>query len=138
MEQLDEHSMLDEQTRRIVERLAAGLQHEINSPLGALTCAADSMNRIARRCRTALDAGPTGTAPDAAQTAAALSSVDALCAVIDASTRRITEVVRGLEHFGLRGQSDGALGNLDAALRLVEHAGSLRLAATVAPSPPSF
>jgi hypothetical protein len=50
--------------------------------------------------------------------------VDALCAVIDASAQRITQVVRGLEQLG-------GLEALEEALRLVEHQGSLRLAASV-------
>ena len=125
----------DDGARRMVASLSAGLQHELNSPLGALASAADTVARVLGRCHRSLDGMQAAGDPQLAELKEALASLLSLCAVFDESTQRIAEVVRGLRHLEPQLRRANDLDAMQDALRLVEHQGRVRWRAAAGPAP---
>jgi predicted trehalose synthase len=102
----------------------------MNSPLGALSSAADVVGRVVRRCHDTLASCPGASDPALAGATEALGSVQALCSVIDESSRRLADVVSGLDRLLGPAWGDApGLDELERALMLVEHQGRMRLSA---------
>lgn len=125
----------DDQTRRILASLSAGLQHELNSPLGALTSAADTATRVLGRCRQALDDIETVEDGLLADVKEALAALVLLCEVFEESTQRIGEVVRGLRCLDPQLRRPDSLDETPDVLGLVEYQGRVRWRAATRAAP---
>ena len=82
--------LVDQEKRVAVERLVAGLVHELNSPLGALKSASQGIPR-------GLDKLETNREP--ARTARTLGALRSMSDAITIGVDRVSELVRGLKSF---------------------------------------
>lgn len=89
--------LVAQEAQAAVGRLAAGMLHEMNSPLGALRSASDTAVRMLRYCadverrRFAAEASPPSS-----RGRRVFGSVDSLCETLEAGTARIAQVVERL------------------------------------------
>lgn len=91
--------VVEQETQAALGRLAAGMLHELNSPLGALRSATDTVTRLLRHCRdTDFGACAQGAGGDP-RIARTLASIDSVCGILNSGTERIAQTVDALERF---------------------------------------
>jgi PAS domain S-box-containing protein len=91
--------LIESEKQAILGRLLAGLLHELNTPLGALRSATDSIGRILKNHRDYVSQPEDKGDPGASKALRELALGDELSEVISASTKRIEGVIEGLAHF---------------------------------------
>jgi len=82
-----------------VGRLVAGILHEMNTPLGALSSSTQTLERGLRRLRALVLPGAGRSDSREAEIAGTLAAAERLASVQAASGQRIREVVEGLRQF---------------------------------------
>jgi|GEM_PF-2288127 signal transduction histidine kinase len=91
--------LIEAEKQAMLGRVVAGIVHEINTPLGTLHSATDTMGRALDLCRPFADKNRGGDDPSARAVVRAVDSSKALASVLSSSGERIREVVTGLSHF---------------------------------------
>ncbi len=99
--------LIEHQTNAMLARVVAGVVHEVNSPLGVIHSSSDTVQRIFDRCRkfVSQEQAEAEAAEDAAQLKAASKLLRALdkggdvLGTLDASSKRITDVINSLQKF---------------------------------------
>lgn len=86
--------LLEAEKQAMVGRLAAGIVHEFNSPLGTLGSATDTITRALSRAKELID-----TEVDKARTLRALGAQDSALEVIRQSHARLKDVVERVARF---------------------------------------
>lgn len=100
-------SQLQESQARLIEsenqarlaRVVSGILHEINTPLGALSSSADSLDRTLDRCRQYVDERADAEDRDSRMTLRAIDAGSDLSRIIQDGSRRIAGVVDSLKKF---------------------------------------
>ncbi len=120
---LTQSQLVESEKQAMLGRLVAGILHEVNTPLGSMRSAADTMGLVLQSCRDLIqEKMDTETAP-VRKTLRRLDSGDDLLGVLDRSTRRIEELVQGLGGFiGIEGSERSAVDlrrSLESALMLL-------------------
>ncbi len=93
---LTQSQLVESEKQAMLGRLVAGILHEVNTPLGSMRSAADTMGIVLQSCRDLIqEKMDTGIDP-VRNTLRRLDSGDVLLGVLDRSTRRIEELVQGL------------------------------------------
>jgi signal transduction histidine kinase len=93
---LAQSQLVESEKEAMLGRLLAGLLHELNTPLGAIRSASDSVGRILDACREYLSGQDNDAA---ARTRRAVELGRELPAVFDNGTARIESVLHGLSQF---------------------------------------
>jgi len=91
--------MIESENQAVLGRLAAGLLHEMNTPLGSMRSAANTIRRAVDQSR---DFVLGLSESKRAESQAAIRSMEVssdLCRSLESSTERIRNVVEGLEDF---------------------------------------
>jgi PAS domain S-box-containing protein len=96
---LAQSQLVETEKQAMLGRLLAGLLHELNTPVGALLSAGDSVARILSTCHQYFNARDDADDPDAAQVHRALRLGVELSDVFSESTKRIESVISSLRHF---------------------------------------
>lgn len=96
---LAQGQLVESEKQAMLGRLVAGILHEVNTPLGALLSATDSIGRILQTCRDFITEQKSASDESARRTLKALDLGDNLSGVLSTSTKRIEEVVEGLGRF---------------------------------------
>jgi signal transduction histidine kinase len=93
-----EGQLVENERQATVGRLVAGILHEMNTPLGALSSSTQTLERGLRRLRALV---LPGARPGSRETeiAGTLAAAERLASVQAASGQRIREVVEGLRQF---------------------------------------
>ena len=94
-----EGQLVENERQATVGRLVAGILHEMNTPLGALSSSTQTLERGLRRLRALVL--PAGARPgsQAAEIESTLAAAERLASVQLASGQRIREVIEGLRQF---------------------------------------
>jgi len=93
-----EGQLVENEKQATVGRLVAGILHEMNTPLGALSSSTQTLERGLRRLRGLLLPG-SRSEPQQAELARTLAATERLAAVQAASGQRIRDVIEGLRQF---------------------------------------
>jgi signal transduction histidine kinase len=118
--------LVESENDAMVGRLVAGILHESNTPLGAITSAADTLGKLLNRCAEHL-AAQAGADPGAAKLVKHVGNGQKLVALINDSSARLRGVVDNLkafvrldeaeiQRFDIRGSIESALGLLHEKL----------------------
>lgn len=93
-----EMQLVENEKQATVGRLVAGILHEMNTPLGALTSATQTLDRGLRRLRGLVEIPERHGVPDG-EFMGLLDAAERLTGVQVASGQRIRDVVEGLKQF---------------------------------------
>jgi PAS domain S-box-containing protein len=96
---LAQSQLIDSEKQAMLGRLLAGLLHELNTPLGAMRSAADSISRALGNCREFFQVTDCKDHPTAKKAQEALGLGDELSGVVTDCTQRIEEIIKGLSHL---------------------------------------
>jgi PAS domain S-box-containing protein len=96
---LAQGQLIESEKQAMLGRLVAGILHEVNTPLGALRSATDTIGRILQNVREFITQGSDIEVGSAGKTLVALDVGVDLSRVLTTSTDRIEAVVDGLGHF---------------------------------------
>jgi signal transduction histidine kinase len=121
-----QNQLIAQERMASVGQIAAGITHEINSPVGAINGFADVSSRCADRIQKAVDRSATlGELKASEVYVGAVSAIKENAWVTAEATKRITGILKGLSNFI---QLDGAEyrpvdlhEGIDAAIGLLEH-----------------
>lgn len=112
---LAQGQLLESEKLAVVGRLAAGLMHEVNSPLGAMRSAVDTVTRILESQQAYLEAGCEDEAARQ-RSLQGLEMAREMSGVLRESTLRITEVMDELGRFVSLDGAERTLHDLRAGL----------------------
>jgi signal transduction histidine kinase len=93
-----EGQLVENEKQATVGRLVAGILHEMNTPLGALSSSTQTLERGLRRLRALVVPG-SRPEPQQAELTNTLAAAERLAAVQAASGQRIRDVIEGLRQF---------------------------------------
>jgi two-component system NtrC family sensor kinase len=79
--------------------LAAGISHEINSPVGAISSMHDTLNRAVEKLQKALDEDPVRESVNDRAIRRAFKVIEEANRVMGAGTERIVKIVHSLQNF---------------------------------------
>jgi PAS domain S-box-containing protein len=96
---LAQAQLVETEKQAMLGRLLAGLLHELNTPLGALRSAGDSVGRVLDACHDYVAGRSRDGDAEAARALRGLELWAELSDVFSMSTERIQAVVNGLKHF---------------------------------------
>lgn len=96
---LAQAQMIETANQVVLARLMAGLLHEVNTPLGSIRSAADTLRAALERCRTFIAESAEGDDADREKVLRALDVSADVGEALDVATTRITSVVEGLRRF---------------------------------------
>jgi PAS domain S-box-containing protein len=96
---LAQGQLIESEKQAMLGRLLAGVLHEVNTPLGALRSATDTIGRILRNVREFVVEGNDNRDGASDKILAALDLGDELSGVLATSADRIEAVADGLGHF---------------------------------------
>jgi len=117
-----ECQLVENERQATVGRLVAGILHEMNTPLGALSSSTQTLERGLRRLRALLLPG-SQPASQQAEIVSTLCAVERLASVQTASGQRIREVIEGLRQFVALDRAElqvaDARGGLETAVALI-------------------
>ncbi|HET8548143.1 MAG TPA: ATP-binding protein [Bryobacteraceae bacterium] len=110
----DLRDQLDTANRKLAEahkmaslgRLAAGIVHEINTPVGSILSNNETVRRTIDALRTIVEEAERNNAAPARKATALLESLSSLTAVDKIACERISSVVRSLKTFARVSESD--------------------------------
>lgn len=91
--------MIEAENQAVLGRLMAGLLHEINTPVGSVRSAANTVRVAVSRCRSFVAEHAERDAPGGAAALRAIDVSSELCDSIDQGTVRVSSVVESLRHF---------------------------------------
>lgn len=113
----------------MLSRLTAGILHEVNSPLGALRSATDTVRRLSGRIRGYLDVH--ASEPGAEIALRSVRSSETLTQVIEESAARIEQLMDSLQRFVSLDSADEKVvdvcESLDAAMALLRLRSGIRV-----------
>jgi signal transduction histidine kinase len=121
-----ELQLVENEKQATVGRLVAGILHEMNTPLGALSSSTQTLERGLERVRALLGSieqgGPvpqSGARPDVRhqELSSTLTAAERLAAVQAASGKRIRDVIEGLRQFVALDRSELQLCDVRAGLQ---------------------
>jgi signal transduction histidine kinase len=110
-----ELQLVENEKQATAGRLVAGILHEMNTPLGALSSATQTLERSLKRLG-ALGDKPGSASPASAEFLGMLAAAERLTGVQAASGERIREVVEGLKQFVSLDQSALQVADVRAGL----------------------
>lgn len=88
--------LVQKEKMAMLGQLAAGIAHEMNSPLGTLNTAADGFSRGAQHIATGLDQGDDAGTSKARRVSSSLTN---MAGATQVACRRISEIVKALGNF---------------------------------------
>jgi len=91
--------LIDAEKQAVVGRLASGILHEMNTPLGVLRSTTDTIGKAIKRCGDFVAAHAEKNNSEGKQALRAVAASPKLCQLIDTSVERLASVVDGLARF---------------------------------------
>lgn len=118
-------SLVQDENIASLGMLAAGLAHEINTPVGAIHSNNDILLRAINKLRTLLEGFSPRSARQSLELEAILSVLQQTCQVNETATERIMHVVRNLKDFARLDEAERKKFNvhegLESTLWLMQH-----------------
>jgi PAS domain S-box-containing protein len=96
---LAQSQLIDSEKQAMLGRLLAGLLHEVNTPLGALRSAVQSIGKILQNCQEFFVTAECARTPDAQRVHRSLTIGSELSDTVETSTQRLESIFDGLKHF---------------------------------------
>ncbi len=96
------------QSRRMqsLAQLVAGVAHEVNNPIGAVTASTELLKRAAAKLAKAAKGGSGQNLNELPDVNSALAAIEKAAAVVESGCLRVAEIVRRLKSFAQLDQAD--------------------------------
>lgn len=104
-------------------KLVAGIAHEINTPIGAIYSAQNSLKRAVSRLKAILEGGDAP--PDVVAIEKSMDAIETTHGVIEAGARDVAEIVKRLRSFARLDEAERQIADihecLEETLALIQH-----------------